>query len=162
MNNWLKRISDHKRFISNPGSPFKFIYSPKVNKDGSIDLVVKEKTSLYDYIQSFKDSCDINVLIRRYQQGDTAALMRAQTMYGDFTEMPKTYAEFLQVAIDGENYFDTLPPEVRQKFDNNFAKFVAAIGSPEFLDALGIKSEQDVENSVENVEKVESEVNDAS
>lgn len=151
--NWLKGLfEDHKQFFTNPGSKFKAVYSPKVMEDGHIELVEKAKTCLYDYIQSFRDSCDINVLIRRYQQGDTAALLSGNTFYGDVTEMPKSFAEMLQVSLDCETFFNKLPADEKAKFDNNFSKFLSSFGSPEFLHALGIKSEVSVEKSVDTVE----------
>lgn len=156
MNNWLKTLKEHKRFVTDPGSRYKEIYSPVVQSDGHVELVVKEKTCLYDFIQSFKDSCDINVLLRRFAQGDTSALLRGNPVFGDFTEMPKTYAEMLQVVIDGQNYFDTLPSDVRGKFHNNYQEFVSTIGSDAWLNALGIKSEQAA--AAAPAQKVESEV----
>lgn len=140
--NWLASIeaAEHARFYTEKGSQYKVIYSPVVAKDGSIDLKEKEKTSLYDYIQSFKDSCDINVLLRRYAQGDSAALMKGNPFYGDVTDMPQTYAEMLQVVIDGEDYFNKLPVDVKEKFGNNFYNFVSCIGSEEWFESLGMKA----------------------
>lgn len=139
--NWLDRVKNPVHFTSEAGSPYKTIYAPVVNKDGTIDLKEKEKECLYDYIQSFKDSCDINVLVKRYQMGDTAALMRGQTFFGDVTEMPKTFAEMLNVMVQGQNFFENLPAEVKEKFGNSFYQFAAAIDieSPEALELLGLK-----------------------
>lgn len=154
MLNWLQVvIKREKKAVSQPGSRYKVIYSPKVQKDGSIELVEKSKTCLYDYIQSFKDSCDINVLIRRFQQGDTSALLSGNSFYGDVTEMPKTFADMLQVSLDCEQFFNKLPADEKAKFDNNFAKFISAFGSDEFLAALGIQKDVKdvVQESVQNV-----------
>lgn len=146
MSNWLKSIlkpEKHVRFNSNVGSRFKTLYSPKVSSKGSIDLVESGKDSIYEYIQSFKDSCDINVLLKRFRAGDTAALMSGHTEFLDTIEMPKTYAEMLQVSIDYENFFNKLPSDVKKKFDNNFGQFVATIGSDEWMSSLGIEKKVD-------------------
>ena len=151
--NWLDRVKEPVHFRSDVGSQYKTIYAPVVNKDGTIDLKEKEKECLYDYIQSFKESCDINVLVKRYQMGDTAALMRGQTFYGDVTDMPKTFAEMLDVMIQGQNFFENLPAEVKEKFGNSFYQFAAAIDieSPEALELLGIKKAEAAPEAVPEV-----------
>lgn len=132
----------HKRFNSNVGSPVRTTYGAVYDEKGRIYLEEKGTENLYDYIQSFADSCDIHVLLKRFANGETDVLSRAQGFYGDVTEFPKTYAEMLNRVIEGENFFKELPVDVRSKFGHSYSEFLASIGSPEFFDALGLVKPQ--------------------
>lgn len=132
------QFDSHERVLQNVGSREKQLYSPVVGSDGTIVLEESGKEDLYGYIQSHKESVDINVLMQRYQQGDDTALMRAQSFFVDATQFPKTYAGLLQAMIEGEKFFNGLPLEVRQKFDMDFNKFIAGMDDmPSWLAKIG-------------------------
>ena len=97
------------RFTSNVGDREKDIYTPKYDENGVMYLEKTGKENLYDFIQSHKDSVDIHVLLQKYAEGDISVMSRVQGVYGDFTEMPKTYADALNSMISAENYFNSLP-----------------------------------------------------
>lgn len=128
----------HERVIQAPGSRVKTLYSARYGDDGSIVLEEKGKENLYDYIQSHAESVDIHVLLKRYAQGEVDILSQVQGTYGDFTGMPRTYADLLNRVNDGKQWFDSLPVEVRARFDHDFGKFMVAMDSPDFLSRLGV------------------------
>ena len=101
--------------FSNPGSPIHEIYSPVVKDDGSIELEVSGVENTDEYIQSFLESCDINVIVSRIENGELDLLNQRTGSFGDFTDMPKTFAEMLQLKIDSELMFNSLPIEIKQK-----------------------------------------------
>ena len=115
------------------GDPIKTVYSSKVNDDGTIELVPSGKEDWQAYIGSFADECDINVIVARFVNGDVSELNVRPGMYGDFTNMPKTYAEMLQLQINAKDSFDKLPLDVKEKFNNDFNQFMASAGSEEWL-----------------------------
>lgn len=117
----------HDRVFQEPGSPIRTLYSSRVDADGNIVLEESGSENLYDYIQSHRDSCDINVLLARYNNGDVSALNQRQGSYGDFTQFPKTFAETLNFMIQGQDYFESLPLEVRERFGFSFERFVASM-----------------------------------
>lgn len=129
------KFFNNDRF-SCPGDPIHIIYSPVVDSDGSVHLVESGKENSDDIIQSFADSCDLNVIIQRFLNGDLTALNKTVGTYGDFTGMPKTYAEALQMKIDSERLFDSLPVEYKRKFDNDSNKFFVQAGSKEWLEIM--------------------------
>lgn len=135
--NWL--FARGERVHCNAGDRWVDVLQPVVQDDGSVELEVVGKHCLYDEIQSHKDSCDINRILQRYANGDTSALNRYTPMWIDTDGMPKTYAEMLNVVIQGEKFFSELPKEVKESFDNNYYKFIASIGSEEFRSAFGVK-----------------------
>lgn len=133
----------HERICQNPGSGEKITYVPKLDEHGDFELVESGKIDLYGEIQSHKDSCDIYVLLKKYEQGDLEALSRVQGTYGDFTQMPRTFAEALNAMIAGENMFNSLPLEVREKFDFSLEKFMMSMDDmPSFLDKLGMNPDE--------------------
>lgn len=116
----------HKRDLpaSEPGTPLHTLLKPKFSDDGNYILVPAGEVSVYDEIQSHAESCDINILMKRYLNGDATALSRAQGAYFDASSMPRTYAEMLNMVLDAENAFNSLPVDERAKFDHSFEKWL--------------------------------------
>ncbi len=131
----------HERVFARPGSRVKPVYSPVYDSNGVLDLEQTGQENLYDYIQSHKDSVDIHKILARFESGDVSALAKVQGMYGDFTDVPKTYAEALNAVISAETTFNGLPVETRAKFNHSFSQFLAQAGSSQWLAAMGIKAE---------------------
>ena len=121
---------------SNPGEQMRIDYSPKVNKDGTIDLVESGKFDLQEWYNSQAEGCDMHLIVSRYLAGDHDVLSRVQGVSFDATSYPKTYAEMLQKVIDGQRLFDSLPPDVRKDYNNDFNQFFAAASSDGFYDEL--------------------------
>uniref|UniRef100_A0AAU8AV11 Internal scaffolding protein n=1 Tax=Dulem virus 151 TaxID=3145628 RepID=A0AAU8AV11_9VIRU len=136
--NFETRYRKPRRFEANLGTPIKQLYQAEYDKDGTLNLIESGRENLYDYIQSHKDSVDIHVLLQRYKNGDISALTRAQGTFGDFTEMPTSYAELLNNLIRGEAYFNELPVEVRARFDHSFQKWLISAGSDDWMQAMGM------------------------
>lgn len=106
---------------SEPGQRVKDEFCAVHADDGSLYLEKIGETNLYEYIQSFAASTDINVIIKRFAAGDTSVLSQRQGMFFDATQIqPKTYAEVLNLAIAGENAFNALPLEEREKYHNSY------------------------------------------
>lgn len=131
----------HERFHQNPGSGEKQLYAPRFTEDGALELVEDGKEDFYGYIQSFAESVDIHKILERFQAGETDALSQVQGTYGDFTSMPKTYAELLNRVIDGRQWFDELPVEIRANFNHSFTEFMASMDDPDFLQRMGMQPE---------------------
>lgn len=142
-----------QRIFSNSGSRIHTLYSAHYDDNGSVVLEESGKENIYDIIQSFKDSCDINILLRRYQNGEVEALSKVQGAYGDFTDMPKTYAELLNRLNDGKVLFESLPVDVRSKFGHNFSEFMSQFGSSEWFEKVGVVRKNE-ESSLEPLEPV--------
>jgi hypothetical protein len=143
------------RFISNGGQRERILYQPMFDENGIMDLVEAGREDFYDFIQSHADSVDIHVLLARFQNGDVDALSRVQGAYGDFTNMPTSYAELLNRVNEGQSFFNSLPVDIRAKFNHNFAEFMAGMDKPDFLDKLGIKPEREPHQSQEEKPAVE-------
>lgn len=131
-----------ERFISNAGNPIHRLYKPIVDKNGFIDLKEDGFENTDEIIQSHAESCDIQIILNKAQYGDLSGLNAVKGIFGDFTEMPKSYAEFLQLKIDSTIMFNKLPADVRAKFDNDPNQFFAQSGQEEWFQKLGIVEEK--------------------
>lgn len=128
----------HDRIHCDPGSRIHTLYSPVFNKDGVMSLTETGTEDLYDYIQSHADSVDIHVILKQFAAGDVSVLSRVQGAYGDFTQMPKTFAEALNTMVAAEQYFMSLPVDVRAQFGHNFNQFIASMDQSDFTTKMGI------------------------
>ena len=138
---------DRVKIVSNSGDYLNPTYNPKVHEDGSIDLVETGVVDTYQEIQAWKDSCDIHAILRKYFNGDASALSKNTPLFGDFTEAPKSLAEYYQRMIDAEAAFNRLPVETRAKFNHSAAEFFSSIGSEKFNKIMGIKVDTSAEGS---------------
>lgn len=128
---------DDGKYVSDSGSPIRPVYSAKVESDGEVVLTKVGEENIDDLIQACKDSTDISTIVAYYNQtGDENVLNRYIPSYGDFTKLPKSLAEFLQLRIDSENFFYALPVEVRKEFDNDSNKFFAQAGEESWYKKL--------------------------
>lgn len=134
-------------FKSVSGDSERIIYEAEFDSRGVMELVEKGKENLYDYIQSHADGVNIHVILKRYENGDLSALSAAKTVYGDFTSMPESYADLLNRTIKGRALFDSLPVEIKANFNHSFEQFAISSGNENFLELLGIKHEEPVQES---------------
>lgn len=125
------------RHSSNIGSRYHDVYTPVYDHNGVLDLEVSGQEDIYEMIQSYAESCDINVLIARYENGDVSALSQRQGFYIDATGMPHTYAEMLNAIISAETTFNQLPVDIRAKFGHSFEQFLSQMDSPDFAEKMG-------------------------
>ena len=104
-------------------------YGKKVMDDGTVQVVETGKTNIYEKIQASKDETLVYNILERFNAGDISALQQRKGQYGDFTDMPKTLVEAQQTLIDAENYFYSLPLEVRKEFNHSVSEFLYSAGN---------------------------------
>lgn len=134
------------------GDRFKDEYQAVFKDDGSMVLEVVDKTDLYAYIQSHKDSVDINKLLERFAEtGDMSVFnqRQQQPMYADFMDMPKSVAEMYQRVNDVNDAFMQLDPKVRQQFNNSASEWLAAFGSDEWSKKMGVEAQKPAPEATE-------------
>lgn len=83
--------------------------------------------------QQFKDECDINNILRRYEDtgswtGDLRIPTR-QPLSGDFTDIPDLMTAQAML-IEGREAFDALPARLRKRFDNNPIDLLQFLSDP--------------------------------
>ncbi len=77
--------------------------------------------------QSELEACDINNIMARYATtGVITHVQSGQPLYGDFSEV-EDYQASLNKVMSAEERFNSLPSDVRKKFDYNPQKMVEFI-----------------------------------
>lgn len=88
----------------------------------SIAITFPEETKTK---QSFKDECDINLIINKYKQtGQISHLANRQGEYAFASST--TFDQAMRVVADANSQFEELPARARAHFDNNPAAFLDA------------------------------------
>lgn len=140
--NFASRTTERPRFYSDPGSRERNDYQIKIDKKGHKVLEKTGSHDIYQDIQSYAEEVKIENILARAAAGDVAALNQRTGFYADITDTPKNLAEAQNNILKLSNYFDSLPAEIRAKFDNSKERFVHLYGSEEFLDLMGFKTEE--------------------
>lgn len=81
-------------------------------------------------LQAFKAECDINRIMKRYQQtGVIDHINRAQPRFGDIQVYD--FQESLNIVLEAEARFAALPAEVRDRFGNDPGRLLDFVSKPE-------------------------------
>lgn len=81
--------------------------------------------------QSFKDECDINHILRRYQKnGQLPDLIKENPRFGDFSS-PHDYQESMNIVAFANEQFAALPAKTRERFNNNPELFLEFVDNPQ-------------------------------
>lgn len=86
--------------------------------------------------QSFKRECDINHILAKYRK--TGLLDHVQKYQGRYEDITSAvdYQTALNVMLDAESAFNTLPSEVRKKFSNSPSDFLTFVSNPDNADEM--------------------------
>lgn len=126
------KYEKHDHVYSDPGSPVKIEYQLRI-VDNSEEIVETGKSNLYEYIQSHADSVDITKILERCAMiQDYSMLNRMPAAFMDVSEMPSNLAEAYANVKDAQNFFDRMPIEIKEKYQNNFVEFISDIGTDRF------------------------------
>lgn len=108
------------------------IYDGLFNAPPDVVLDFEPDSSLTK--QEFKDECDINVLMRHYQQTGLAPPVAAgMANYGDFSQ-DIDFLAAQRVVVRAREQFEALPSGIRDRFNNDPARFLAFINDKANLD----------------------------
>lgn len=109
--------------------PHARVYAPTLVADPATGELVKPVPRTK---QEFKDECDINNIIKLYKQTGQITHIKqagAQGAYADLPD-PLDFQASLNLVMEAEASFMTLPAHVRDRFANDPARFLAFMGDP--------------------------------
>lgn len=140
---WRDRCSRENRFRCNCGNSVKIELQLAISDVGCRELVPCSTHDLYAEIQSYRDSCDMQTLLKTI---DPNSLANAVSTYKvddimnsgivDYTQMPDTLGGMYNLVRKADNLFSGLPATVRAEFNNSVKVFVSKFGTPEFSDII--------------------------
>lgn len=86
--------------------------------------------------QEFRDECDINLLMQRYKRTGLFPQHPGESpRYVSNIGMPD-YQESLNIVMTAQSEFAALNSDLRKRFDNDPAKFLAFVNDPDNADEL--------------------------
>jgi len=94
--------------------------------------------------QSFRDECDINNILRKFNVSGQLPIGSVQPQYGDFSGITD-YQSALNAVMAAQDSFLALPAKVRAKFDNDpalFVEFASDEANKDEMKALGLLSQE--------------------
>lgn len=138
--------NDSVAFVSNPGSKIVADYGLITAEDGTTAVGVVGEKNLDAIIQSNKDTGNVALLVAKYNAGDEEALNKVRGVYGDFRNMPTTYAEMVSRLNECRTLFEALPVDIKEQFDNNPDVFWSEYGTERFNNIVAGGSEQSANN----------------
>ena len=106
-------------------------YDRRENSDST--AFVSEEATLAQ--QSFKDECDINVLVKRFGLTGEVPVGWRMPYYGDFTEA-MSYQDMCDAVISADAAFMELPAELRDRFANDPQRLFDFLSSDKNRDEL--------------------------
>jgi len=93
--------------------------------------------------QHFKDECDINYILRKFNVTGQLPLNGVQPQYGDFSGITD-YQSALNAVMAAQDSFLALPAKIRARFQNDpalFVEFASDEANKDELKALGLLRE---------------------
>lgn len=98
--------------------------------------------------QHFKDECDVNNILRKYETtGLLTHVANGTPSYGDFSSV-LDFQHAQNILIAAQDAFDALPASLRKRFDNDPAVMLEFIENPdnrEEAEKLGLVNKQPAE-----------------
>ena len=123
--NFRTQFDPHFRFLQPVGNRVHNLRQGRFDDSGIFVLDIAGSEDIYDMIQSHAASVDIHVILDRFRRGDIDALGDpARSVFCDIADMPRSYAQLLNLVADGERAFMSLPVDERAKYDHSFAQWL--------------------------------------
>lgn len=99
----------------------------------------EDKSTIKEYSDgrtkaSFKDECNINLIVKKYQSTRHIPGVRENGQYSDITAM-ELHDAMVQVA-EAKTMFEELPSNIRDQFENDPVKFLDFTQDPENVDDM--------------------------
>lgn len=127
--------------------------------DGNMHLEKGKERDRVAEIQSYKDSCDVNNLIKRYQNGDAAALMRDNTgVFCDISSMPRNIHEAVKLSRDVESVYNSMGDDIKALYPT-VGDFSAAFSSQSGFNEFVTNAQKVVSARADKLKKKEESVN---
>ncbi len=135
--NFFSRINLPPKVGTPTGDKEATTYQTTIDENGHKITEAVGKTNIYNRIQSSLEETKIENIIKRFTEGDMSAFRTGNPIYADITGAPKSLMEAQNMIIKITDEFNSLPVEVRAKFDHSPEKYVAIYGNQEWAAAVG-------------------------
>lgn len=130
------------RFVSPAGTQFEPQYQGQVNEYGDIELIEVGVKDLRAMHNRDAESCDINNIVARFQNGDITALQAVQGSYMDVVGLPKDLRGMSDMIDSLRASYNVLDDSIKERFPN-FQTWLENVGSPAWIEAMKATEESE-------------------
>lgn len=130
-------LSEHEDYVTPAGSRTTPEYGYEVNKKGQKQLVITGQKNTWEEIQSYKEDCLIENILKRLAVGDMTDF-RPDGIYADTTQIPTNMIDAQKQIVMLENTWKKLPIEVREKYDHSLETFISKAGEKSWMLDMGL------------------------
>lgn len=144
MSEFRSAYSGQVRHTSPTGDGHEPEYEYRITETGR-ELVKTGENDVYALIQSRLDETKIENIIKRATYDPTALgnqEWQNSAQMVDITDVPTDYHTWYNRIEDAKKQFETLPIEIKNKWDNDVEKYVMAYGTAEWADKMGLLKEE--------------------
>lgn len=125
------------RYICESGSEIENEYGYEIDHMGRKNLVKTGERNQYLEIQAELEATKIENILKRVAVGDMSDF-RADGIYADITQIPNNLIQAKQEMQKIENLFNSLPNDIKAKYNFDTNQYMAAMGSDEWLIDSGL------------------------
>lgn len=137
------------------GSPEYVECTVKFAPDGNMFLESGAVRNRQAEINSYKESCIVANLIKRYENGDQLALLRDNTgSYADLSGLPKNIHEAEKLSRSIHSLYDSMGDDIKAKY-GNVEEFCSAFSTKSSFDEFVSFSRDVVKQRLEKVSQSE-------
>lgn len=155
MNGFLTAYGEVRKDGSIPsGQETEAKYEYKINKHGQKKLEIVGEVNVYEQIQTYAEENKLENIMARCIAGDTSVL-RPDGIYGDITNLPTNLIEARQAMQNLENTWNSVPQDIKNKYNNSLDEFIAKSNTEEWQKDMGLIPTQMEETPVEKVTATE-------
>lgn len=105
--------------------------------DGVRKLVKTGENPLNEFVQKSLAETQVYNILKKYENGNFDVLSKTVGQFFDATEMPRSLQDAQNALIKAEVYFDKLPVDVKNKFNNSCASFLDSVFDGSLESKLG-------------------------
>lgn len=145
--------SGQVRHTTEPGRAMQNEYGYVIDKYGRKVLVKTGETDQYETIQEALEETKIENILQRASIGDMS-VFRPDGIYEDLTQLPTNLIEARRAMQNLENLWETIPNNIKNKYNNNLEEFIGASGSDSWLKDMGLIKEPTPKTKKETTTKV--------
>lgn len=122
-------------------------YSYEINEKGKRELKRTGEVNVYAQIQTYLEETKIENIIQRatYDPAEIGSQEWMTQATVDISNVPENYHEWKKMVNDAENKFNSLPAELKEKFDNSVEQYISEMGTESWAKKLGWKNPKETE-----------------
>lgn len=133
-----ERAAARGRFNTCPGSKVHIRYEGQLQENGELKLIEVGRDDIQQMIEADRMKTELSVILDKFNAGDISVLHRYNPQYADVSGIPRSLIEAQNLLDSLKEDFNLLPIEIKNKFHNDYYKWIGSYGNSYWMSAMGI------------------------